>query len=138
MEWWVWLLLGLLLFIAEYVVGSDFYLMFFGASSTVVAALTAVGLSGPLWTQVLLFCLLSFAGVFVLRRLIMTRTTTDLDGLVGKTAIALEDLSEDAVGKVEMRGTTWKAINIGPTVVRKGQRCQVHEVKSITLLIRGE
>ena len=138
MEWWVWLLLGLLLFIAEYVVGSDFYLMFFGASSTVVAALTAVGLSGPLWTQVLLFCLLSFAGVFVLRRLFMTRTTTDLDGLVGQTAIALEDLAGDAVGKAEMRGTTWKAVNIGPTVVRKGQRCQVQEVKSITLLIRGE
>ena len=138
MEWWVWLILGLILFTAEYAAGTDFYLMFFGAGSIVVAALTAVGLSGPLWTQLLLFCLLSFAGVFVLRRFVMKRATTDLDRLVGKTAIALEDLAGDAVGKAEMRGTTWEAINIGPTVVRKGQECQVHDVKGITLLVRVE
>jgi membrane protein implicated in regulation of membrane protease activity len=138
MEWWVWLIVGLILFIAEYFIGSDFYLMFFGASSTVVAALTAVGLSGPLLTQVLLFCLLAFVGVFVLRRLIMRRATTDLDDLAGQTAIAVEDLVGDAVGKAEMRGTTWRAVNIGPTVVRKGQECQVIDVKGITLLVRVE
>ena len=138
MEWWVWLIVGLTLFIGEFFADSDFYLMFFGASATVVAALTAIGLSGPLLTQVLLFFLLSLIGVFVSRRLVMRRATTDVDELVGKTAIALEDLTGDVVGKAEMRGTTWKAVNIGPTVVRKGERCQVREVKGITLLIQGE
>ncbi len=138
MEWWVWLTLGLILFIAEFLIDSDFYLMFFGAGSTVVAALTAAGISGPLLTQALLFCLLSLVGVLVVRRLIMKRTTRDLDDMVGKTAIALEDLDGDVVGKAEMRGTTWRAINVGPTVLRKGQKCQVHDVKGITLLVRGE
>ena len=138
MEWWVWLIVGLTLFIGEFFADSDFYLMFFGASAMVVAALTAIGLSGPLFTQALLFCLLSLVGVFVLRRLVMTRATTDVDDLVGTTAIALEDLAGDVVGKAEMRGTTWKAANVGPSVVRKGQRCQVRGAEGITLLIRGE
>lgn len=134
----MWLIVGLILFIAEYLVGSDFYLMIFGASATSIAALSAIGLSGPLWTQALLFCLLSLIGVFVLRRLIMKRATADLDNMVGETAVALEDLDGETVGKAEMRGTTWKALNIGPTIVKKGERCQVRDVEGITLLIQGE
>ncbi|MBA2252940.1 MAG: NfeD family protein [Nitrospirales bacterium] len=58
--------------------------------------------------------------------------------MVGETAVLTEDLPPGAVGKVELRGTTWSARNAGQTVLTKGHRARVERVDGLTLLIKPE
>jgi membrane protein implicated in regulation of membrane protease activity len=49
----------------------------------------------------------------------------------------MDDLAPGAVGKAELRGTTWTAQNADDRPLARGQRCRVARVEGLTLLIRG-
>jgi membrane protein implicated in regulation of membrane protease activity len=59
-----------------------------------------------------------------------------VDALEGETAIVLDDLAPGAVGKAELRGTSWTAQNAGAAALSRGQRCRVVRVEGLTLFIR--
>jgi membrane protein implicated in regulation of membrane protease activity len=59
MEWWIWILLGLLLLLAELLTPGGFYIIFFGVGAVVVGVLAGFNVAGPLWFQVILFSVLS-------------------------------------------------------------------------------
>ena len=59
MEWWMWMLLGLMLLLAELVTPGGFYFIFFGIGAIVVGVLAGIGASGPAWLQFLFFSILS-------------------------------------------------------------------------------
>jgi len=67
-----------------------------------------------------------------------TAAGTSIDSLVGETATPLEDISPDAIGRAELRGTTWTARNGDSLPVARGQRCLVQRVDGLTLWIRAE
>ncbi|TAK36672.1 MAG: NfeD family protein [Chloroflexota bacterium] len=143
MEWWVWLFTGLVLLALELLTPGALFLVFFGAGAIAVGLLSAIGLGGPLWLQILLFALLSLAALFTLRRLLLSKLHLRLpdrmiDRLVGETALALEDIAVDGVGKAELRGSTWNARNVGEAPVSRGQRCTVMRVEGLTLWIYEE
>ena len=48
MEWWTWILLGLLLLLAEIVTPGGFYIIFFGVGAVVVGVLAGFDAAGPL------------------------------------------------------------------------------------------
>ena len=62
MTWWMWMILGLLLLVAELATPGGFYVIFFGASAIVVGFLSLMGVPGPQWFQWLLFTGLSILG----------------------------------------------------------------------------
>lgn len=141
-NWWLWLLFGIVLLGLELLTPGAFFLMFFGAGAIIVGLLSAAGLAGPLWMQVLLFAALSLISVFSLRRLLLARLRFTgpekiVDKLVGETAVALEDLAVDGLGKAELRGSAWSARNVGDSAVPRGQRCTVVRVEGLTLWVRG-
>lgn len=143
LDWWPWLVLGLILLGVElFVTPGGLYLALLGAAAVAVGLLSATGLIRPLWMQVLLFAVLSLVALVLLRpallaRLKGSRPDSEVDALVGETALALEDLAVDAVGKAELRGSTWSARNIGDGVVARGQPCTVERVDGLTLWVRG-
>jgi membrane protein implicated in regulation of membrane protease activity len=105
--------------------------------------LAATGLAGPLWLQVVLFAVLSVAALLSLRRLVTTRLrlagpTPKVDRLIGETAVALEEMAVDAIGKVELRGAAWTARNIGESTLAPGRRCTVVRVEGLTLWVCDE
>jgi len=57
---------------------------------------------------------------------------------VGDTAFALEDIAAGAVGRVELRGTTWTARNSTAEGIPKGRRCTVIRTDRLTLFVRPE
>ncbi len=61
--WWHWFALGLVLIALELAAAGGFYVIFFGIAAIVVAILQLAGLSGPMWTQLLLFSVLSVASL---------------------------------------------------------------------------
>ncbi len=139
--WWFWVLLGLALLFLELVTPTGFYLLFFGVAAVLVGLLAAVGLEGPAWLQWLLFSLLSIGSLLLLRGRLQERmrraapAQPDND-LVGRTAQSLENIAVDGYGQVELRGTSWRAKNVGSEPVAQAESCQVDRVEGVVLWVR--
>jgi inner membrane protein len=142
MEWWIWILLGLLLFLAELVTSGGFYFMFFGIGAVVVGVLAGFGAAGPLWFQFILFSILALATLWLFREKLLQLTEgvalQNVDSLVGETAVASDQIAVNGIGKAEMRGTSWSARNIGDQPLKRGERAKVERVEGLTLIVRPE
>ena len=141
--WWQWLLLGIGLMAAELATPGGFYLAFFGVSAVVVGLLSAVGAAGPLWSELLLFSVLSVGSLFVFRGRLLKWFQADpqlpsVDLLVGEVGTATEELAPDAVGRVELRATTWSARNRGTRGIAVGNRVTVIGVDGLMLFVEQE
>jgi inner membrane protein len=142
MDWWIWLLIGLLLALAELVTPGGFYILFFGIGALLVGLLGLVGMSGPAWLQVLLFSVISVAALWLFREKLLqvthSKTSAPVDSYVGETARASENIAVNEMGKAELRGASWNARNVGTTPLASGARCVVEHVDGLTLHVRAE
>jgi len=143
MQWWMWILGGLALLVAETVTPGGFFAFFFGMGALLVGALSATGLAGPDWMQWLLFSVFSILGLAVFRRPLMRRFNLlpgrkAVDRLEGEGCAVLEDVAPGGFGKVELRGSSWSARTAGSRSLTKGQRCRVERVEGLTVWIRPE
>ena len=144
MVWWNWLLLGLVLLAVEMTTPGGFYIFFFGLAALIVGALAGLEWLNTAWLQWLLFSILSLISLFLFRNSLLVWMKAhepvgqDVDSMVGETAVVIEELPAGAVGKVELRGTTWNARNAGQTVLTKGHRARVERVDGLTLWIKPE
>jgi membrane protein implicated in regulation of membrane protease activity len=141
LTWWLWLLLGVLLFALELMTPGGFFIFFFGVGAVIVALLTSIGVAGPPWVQWLLFGVVSAATLFLFRKPLQRRIgkmpSGVVDSIVGQTAVSIDAIGVRQIGRVELRGTVWSACNTGEAVIAAGQRCSVERVEGLTLYIRG-
>jgi membrane protein implicated in regulation of membrane protease activity len=141
MLWWYWIFLGLLLLAADLIMPGGFYLLFFGLAALAVGAIAASDWVQPAWVQWLLFSVLSVVSLLVFRGPLMARVKslegarTEVDTMLGETAVLLDDLTPGGIGKAEMRGSTWTARNTGHVNLTKGQRVRVERVEGLTLSV---
>ncbi len=136
----MWFVAGVGLLIFELVTPGGFFAMFFGLAAIVVGLLTAAHLAGPEWLQWLLFSVLSVVGVLGFRRPVMQRfgltpPALPSDDVKGDWAVVTEEIRPGAVGKVELRGTTWSAR--ANRTVRVGERAPVDHVEGLTVWLAG-
>lgn len=142
-EWWHWLVLGLVLVALELAASGGFYVIFFGIAAISIGALHLLDLAGPLWLQLLLFILISVGALMFFRKpmirwLNLGGAPGDVDSLVGDTAVALEDMLPGAIGRAELRGSVWTARNHATVPLTKGQRCTVVAVDRLTVMLEPE
>jgi inner membrane protein len=121
----IWFFIGLLLFLAELVL-PGFVIFFFGAGAWITALVCLIAHPG-VNLQILIFAVTSVILLIALRNMIQKRffyrdegrSQEVEDEFTGKEAVAVTDIEPDKQGKVEFKGTTWKAQSDVP--VRKGQ-----------------
>jgi len=144
MLWWYWLLLGLGFLGLETLTPGGFYFLFVGVAALIVGGLALARVAGPDWAQGALFSILSVLLLAVARRPVVAQLDPKRgrDGrrpeLVGEAATLSEDLAPGALGKAELRGTTWSVRNGGEAPLTSGQRCRVERVEGLTLWVRAE
>lgn len=142
MEWWLWLVGGLVLVVAELATPSGFFIIFFGIGAMAVGALARFGVVSNLPLQVLTFSALSIVSLLLFRGRLQHRVQIppppNVDSLIGVLAIAQERLSPGVVGRVEVRGATWSARNTGSVTLDPGQRARVAAVDGLTLTVVPE
>ncbi|HQZ39600.1 MAG TPA: NfeD family protein [Vicinamibacterales bacterium] len=142
MDWWLWVAGGLALMVLELVTPSGFFIMFFGLGALSVGALTWIGLVAAGWLQWLLFTLLALGFIAVFRgqfpQLFRAAPPPTVDSLVGVLAVPQAAIEPGAVGRVEVRGSTWSARNAGQAGLAMGQRCTVVSVDGLLLTVRPE
>ncbi len=142
MAWWLWVLLGLALLAAELLTPGGFYILFFGAGAIAVGLLKLAGLAPGLAFEGLAFVAISILALVLFRRPLMERfrplaPEIPVDELTSEVAVALEQIEGGARGKVELRGTTWNAQNLGQSIISKSARCRVERVDGLTLEVRN-
>ena len=90
MEWWVWILLGLVLLLGEIVTPGGFYILFFGLGAVAVGVLAGFNGAGPLWFQFILFSVISLLTLWLFRGKLLELTQSQnqerVDSLIGETA----------------------------------------------------
>lgn len=140
MAWWIWVLIGVALLTLEFA-SNTMHLGIFAVGAFVVAIIAGVGLDMPLWGQLVTFTAVTIFSFLFIRPIVVRKLrlheTKVVDSLVGEQAIALDEIGPAAVGKAEMRGTTWSARNVGETVLLRGQRCVVAAVEGLVLHVRA-
>jgi inner membrane protein len=142
MDWWIWIVLGLVLLLGELVTPGGFYILFFGVAAITVGILAGFNIAGPPWFQVIVFSVLSLITLWLFRERLLLSTQQDspdqVDSLIGETAVITEEIPSKGIGKAEMRGTSWSARNIGETSLARGERCKVERVEGLTIYVRTE
>lgn len=142
MAWWMWVVAGLVLLVGEILTPGGFYLVFFGAGALLVGLVKLAGLHPGLATEGLLFAAFSVAGLLIFRKPLLQRfrkltPTSDVDNLTCEIASAMEEIPGLGMGKVELRGTSWNARNLGEVPIPKSTRCRVERVDGLTLEVRS-
>jgi inner membrane protein len=141
LAWWTWIIAGLVLMAAELLLPTGFFVFFFGVGAVVTGFLAALGLlpsftaQGPAFIGISLFC------VVLLRKPLLAKfhfrnRTHSVDSMVGETAKALEAIAPHAIGRVELRGSSWSALNTGTELIASDVRCHVEKVEGLTLHVR--
>lgn len=141
MSWWKWTLLGILLLGCESVNGG-FYLFFLGLSALLISAFVWVELLTTGGLQWGFFGGFSLAFLLLLRAplLSLTRSKRSLatDSFVGERAVATTVIAIGERGRVELRGSTWEAMNVGPLPLEIGGECFVDERVGLLLKVKSE
>jgi membrane protein implicated in regulation of membrane protease activity len=111
----VWFIIGLVLFLLELVL-PGFVIFFFGVGAWITALLCLIANPG-INIQVIIFAVTSVLSLLILRKMIQNkffyktegRSEAVEDEFTGKEALAKVDFGKDKQGKVEFKGTMWKA-----------------------------
>jgi membrane protein implicated in regulation of membrane protease activity len=144
MEWWLWCIFGCVLLMVELVVPGGFVLLFFGFGALLTGAVVSLGVVPIDWVQWLLFSVCSVALLLALRtklRAFIDRRhgpVKDINGMVGLVGNAVGEIAPHQVGQLELRGAHWTARNMGQGSITSGQRCVVHQVDGLVLIVKPE
>ncbi|MBN8548514.1 MAG: NfeD family protein [Deltaproteobacteria bacterium] len=140
MEWWLWIVVGIVLLGAEMLVPGGLFMLFFGVGAIIVGIVVACGFAQSEWMQWGLFSIASIAMLLLLRQRLLIKLWPpadhkEVDSLIGQIALPTEVIAPGASGKVELRGSAWNAHNASSSILQKGQRCKVQRVDGLTLHI---
>jgi membrane protein implicated in regulation of membrane protease activity len=134
-----WFLFGLGLFLLELVI-PGFFIFFFGLGAWVTALVCLIGEPG-INLQIIIFAIISVISLIGLRRIIQrkffyskgNKSEEVEDEFTGKEAMAVSDFGGQLTGKVEFKGTTWKAES--SSEIKAGQRVMILEKENFKLIV---
>lgn len=135
----VWFIIGLVLFLLELVL-PGFVIFFFGVGAWITAVLCLVADPG-INLQVIVFAFTSVLSLVALRRMIQKKffySKEELskeveDEFSGKEAVALNAFEPGKTGKVEFKGTSWKAESTSS--VHEGDRVIITKKENFKLFV---
>ncbi|MBB6345321.1 NfeD family protein [Nonomuraea muscovyensis] len=137
-EWVIWVILALVLGVAE-IFTLTASLGMLGVAALLTAAGAAIGLPVPL--QLLVFALSSTAGLFVVRPLALRHirqpqlSRFGVEALVGKPAYVLSEVT-GRDGRIRIGGEEWSARAYDETlVIPEGATVDVIEIEGATALV---
>ena len=142
MPWWGWIGIGMLLLAAElFIIEADFYLVFLGIAAALTGLLGLTLPDLPAWVQWLVFAVLALVSMVLFRKRVyrlLRREVADLPNDMLREQVALPDgLPVGGSCRVELRGSTWTAHNVGTTPIAPGGTARVVGVEGITLKVEA-
>ena len=139
--WWMWMVAGFVMLATESVI-PGFFLLFFGFGAVFMGFFQLLIPGVDLWIEILIFLSVSSIWLALFRKRLIAymegkNPPKRVDSIEGETAVALEDILPNGIGKAELRGTSWNTRNLGEVKIVKGQRCKVERMDGLTLHVRA-
>jgi membrane protein implicated in regulation of membrane protease activity len=142
MQWWGWIGIGMLLLGAElFVIEADFYLVFMGAAAVLTGVLALVVPGLATWGHWLVFAALALISMVFFRKRVyrmLRREVADLpNDMLREQVLLPTGLPVDGTCRVELRGSTWTARNVGAEPIAPGSTARIVGVDGITLHVQA-
>ena len=142
MLWWQWIVLGALLLGTEMIIDAEFYLVFLGVAAVSVGLFNVAIYDVSVLADWLSFSALAAGSIVLFRSKLYLKIRGNLpnrnEGVIGEFATAIETIAPGALGKVDLRGTSWNARNSGPAEIPAESRIQVVAMNGVTLDVTSE
>lgn len=143
MPWWGWLVVGAaLLGVEMFVLDAQFYLVFLGVSAAIVGLFGLAGVGMPEWSEWLLFAALSLITMVAFRKrvyeLVRGRTgAVDERLTLGDRVMIPMRLDPGQTCRVDYRGSSWTARNVGEAGIDAGREAVISNVDGLTLHVKN-
>lgn len=143
MTWYYWVIIGLVLIIAE-MFTSGFVLAVFGLAGIAAGMLALMGLGTTV--QLLGFVVITLV-LFVAVRPLMLRhfageggkVKTNVEALIDREGLVMERIDALAhTGRVKVGGEDWRAVTGDDAVIETGAKVKVLKVDGAKLIVRPE
>lgn len=140
--WQIWLLIAALFVVIE-IFTSGFAVACFSVGCVFGAILAACELS--LTWQVVAFAVGTFLAFVFIRPIVMkyldkktndNGVKTNMDSIIGKTAVVTEKIEENGFGRVKIDGDDWKAQTADGSEVEVGKKVKIESFESIVLTVK--
>lgn len=140
--WQIWLLIAAVFVVIE-IFTSGFAVACFSVGCVFGAILAACDLS--LTWQVVAFAIGTFLAFVLIRPVVMRyldkktnndHVKTNMDNIIGKTAVVTERIEENGFGRVKIDGDDWKAQTIDGTAAEIGEKVMIESYESIILTVK--
>jgi membrane protein implicated in regulation of membrane protease activity len=143
MNWWGWIIGGVILLGAELAfVNAQFYLVFVGSAAIVVGVATVVTPALPSSAQWALFAILALVSMVLFRSRIYRKLRGQLPpvrtGPAGGVITLRVSLAPGESCQAEHGGTFWTVRNESDTPILSGSRARIASVHDLTLLVRPD
>ncbi len=136
----IWLVAGIVLFIAE-IITPGFVLANFGVAAFVSAG--AAWLGADITVQIIVFVVSSVISFIVVRPILSKTmlkegkgTLTGVEAIIGREAKVTADIphSPDA-GRVKLDGDSWRAMSVSGDPIASGVTVKIERVESTTIYV---
>ena len=94
-----------------------------------------------MWVEWLLFSGIAIAALMLFRSRFYGKLrgakTSRVGGLIGEVGVVEGGIEAGGTGRLELRGTTWSARNIGDGALQQNDRARVEAVSGVTVDVRA-
>ncbi len=136
---WIWLGITILALIVEFLT-SELVSIWFAGGGLISLILAVVGV--PWYIQIGVFVVVSALSLLLFRRilkkhLIKDTEETNVDSIVGKELVLLEEIDLDKIGSVKVNDVVWSAAGETPqTKIEAGKTIKVLKVSGNKLIVK--
>lgn len=110
------------------------------AGGSLVALIVSL-LGGPLWLQSALFLGVSFGLLIGTRRVFVAKLKTgsektNVDALIGETALVTTSIKPFELGKIKLKGMEWSAVSELQEVISEGSIVEVVNIEGVKAIVK--
>ena len=139
--WLIFLCIGLALVLLELIIGIDTGLdLVFIGSAFILSGLITIAFQAWVWTALIagIICILYlFLGRrYIHKRMAFATEKTNIDTIIGKKGVVLEDITRNNYGLVKVGMEQWRAGS--DEEINKGQEITVTGIHGVTLSVKKE
>lgn len=134
----IWLIIFIALVVIELITVGLVSVWF--AAGAVAAFITSY-FTDSMFIQIPIFIVVSIISLIITRPLVKKWSSkniikTNVNKLIGETAVVLEDLSKTNMGKVKVDGQIWSAINSEKGKILKDSEVEILSIEGVKLIVR--
>ena len=141
MVWWQWIVLGVVLLGAEMMIDAEFYLIFLGVSAMAVGLVDLFWADSPMWAEWFLFSVIAVVSLLLFRSRFYAKIRGKIpdraEEMIGEIGTVEGDIEAGGTGRIQLRGTTWTARNVGEGALPRNARARVDAISGLTVDVRA-